>query len=226
MGLFSDSRVLFMRFRLGFKEVKRDKGAKFAILGIFVALLYFAISIKSDEEDDNKKTIILFGIFVGSILGSGNRISIIGFFNEKKSKIKNFLLNAGMTKKVYYGYHILFNATVIFAMLYPFVLVFDFMMFGGSEISSFFVCFLGSFSIGFFNMNLAILFTNEVTGLNFISMANFLTSILSGFTVDSSTMGFLMYLSPQNFLVQFFKQKMEKKNGGDNLLGMLWIEVV
>jgi len=205
-------KIFIFRTKMGITELRRDRGALLALLAVVLALIYWVISLELDDDPTHNKTMMLFGIFLGSILGSGNRVSIIGYFNEKKSKMMSFLTRAGMKKEIYYGYHIFWNALIVNVLLQPLIISFDIVIFGRVDLSSIIICIFGSGSIAIFNLTLAIMFSNEITGLNFISMANFLASLLGSFTHDAKNLHIIKYASPQNNLIQFFSQKM-KSNG-------------
>lgn len=137
-------------------------------------------------QDEDYSTIMLFGTFLGSVLGSGNRLSIMAFLNERKSKMMSFLQRAGMAKGLYYTYHLIWNTLMIFILINPMLFCFDYVVIGKVGLDSVMLASIVSQSLAVFNLTVAILFTNEVTGLNVITIVNLLGSMVGAFVKDAN----------------------------------------
>ena len=94
------TRVLLKRSKMGFLEIARDKGTLCALFSVIFTMGCW-VSVKyntKQEQQSSSQSMLVLGLYFGSILSSGNRIALISYFNEKSKKMMSFLLRAGTPK--------------------------------------------------------------------------------------------------------------------------------
>jgi hypothetical protein len=215
-------RILRHRVSLAFKALWRDKGSRYSFLSVLLIVgiwtgseLLNMAGDKHYEITSNPNNKILIGVYIGTLFTCAIRIALIDYLVEKRKKMYGFLSCVGLSKRDYFGFHILWNFAISLVLIIPFVLAIGFLI--NCSLATLakllFILLFGSLANSLYIMSMALHFSSEITGLNAIGTFNFCISISSSLIPKDSNWQFLVNSNPQSQLVKLVEQFSMSKTG-------------
>jgi len=206
--------ILCKKIKFSLKILWRDQGSRYSFLSVFLLIAFWVgseLRMMHVEEgytfQSNPNNNIMIGVYVGSLLTCGVRISLIEYLLEKKKKMFSFLSCLGLSKTDYYLFHIGWNFFISSLLLLPMVVAIHLLIQDFSEFWSVCIATLfGSLANSLYIMTMALFFYSEITGLNVIGTFNFVVSIATSMIPKGSSFQFLVYSNPQSQIVDMLEK--------------------